>query len=109
MNRKDFIYKASILAAGAAVSPLSVLGKNKDRLVILHTNDWHSHIEPFPSDHYKTPNQGGVAKRATLIESIRKEKLMIIGLDEKLIDDLLEDNYMQGLMKNELYQQCTST
>ncbi len=51
----------------------------------------------------------GAGIGASLIESsIRKEKLMTIGLDEKLIDDLLEDDYMQGLMKNELYQQCTN-
>lgn len=51
----------------------------------------------------------GAGIGASLIESgIRKEKLMTIGLDEKLIDDLLEDDYMQELMKNELYQQCTN-
>lgn len=51
----------------------------------------------------------GAGIGASLMEpSIRKEKLMTIGLDEKLSDDLLEDDYMQGLMKNELYQQCTN-
>ena len=51
----------------------------------------------------------GAGIGASLLEpSIRKEKLMAIGLDEKLSDDLLEDNYMQGLLNNEIYQQCTN-
>lgn len=51
----------------------------------------------------------GAGIGASLMEpSIRKQKLMNIGLDEKLSDDLLEDDYIQGLMKNELYQQCTN-
>ncbi len=51
----------------------------------------------------------GAGIGASSIESsIRKDKLMNIGLNERLSDNLLEDDYMQGLMKNELYQQCTN-
>lgn len=51
----------------------------------------------------------GAGIGANIMESgIRKAKLMAIGLDEKLSDDLLEDDYMQELMKNELYQQCAN-
>ena len=68
MNRKEFIYKAAALSAGVAIAPHVLLGDNyNERLVILHTNDWHSHIEPFPDSDKKYPVLGGAAKRAAMI------------------------------------------
>jgi hypothetical protein len=40
---------------------------------ILYTNDIHSRIEPFPSNDPKYANQGGFARRAAVIEEIKKE------------------------------------
>ncbi len=52
----------------------------------------------------------GAGIGATNMElSVRKDKLITFGLDENLSDDLLENDYMQELMKNELYQQCANT
>lgn len=39
----------------------------------MHTNDMHSHIDTFPRDHSEYANLGGMARRAFLIERIRKE------------------------------------
>jgi 5'-nucleotidase len=50
-------------------------------LTILHTNDVHSHIDPFPTDHPRNPGLGGVARRATLIESIKQENPNVLLLD----------------------------
>jgi 5'-nucleotidase len=50
-------------------------------LTILHTNDVHSYIDPFPANHPKNPNMGGVARRAALIEMIRKENSNVLLLD----------------------------
>ena len=68
MNRRKFIYNSSIAS-------LSVLGLNscnqlfRDvKITILHTNDVHSQIEPFPSNHNLYPNKGGFARRANLID-----------------------------------------
>jgi len=47
----------------------------------MHTNDVHSHIEPFPKDHKKYPGMGGVAKRARLINKIRSEVRHTLLLD----------------------------
>ncbi|MDC0231381.1 bifunctional metallophosphatase/5'-nucleotidase, partial [Aureispira] len=44
------------------------------KLTILHTNDVHSRIEPFPMDGGKNQGRGGIAKRAALINKIRKEE-----------------------------------
>ena len=43
------------------------------KITILHTNDVHSHIDAFPSDHSSWANLGGLARRASLVNQIRKE------------------------------------
>ena len=83
MERRAFIKLAttsSLAVAGGLTLPS--FNTNKPRhITILHTNDTHSHIEPFPASHHRNPNKGGVAKRATLIEQIRKENPNTLLLD----------------------------
>lgn len=43
-------------------------------ITILHTNDVHSRIEPFPESNKRLADQGGFARRATVINKIRSEK-----------------------------------
>lgn len=76
MKRRNFIQKSAAATAFLTLGGLTMQSFSKEstkHITILHTNDVHSHIEPFLSDHYKYPNLGGVARRATLIENIRKE------------------------------------
>ncbi|NDC79186.1 MAG: twin-arginine translocation signal domain-containing protein, partial [Chitinophagia bacterium] len=76
-NRRRFIREAGLAAAGMALSGrLSAQGPGQDparRLTILHTNDVHSRLEPFPSDGGSNAGRGGVAARAALIRKIRDE------------------------------------
>lgn len=76
MKRRKFI-KNSISAAsclGMGGLSLSACQDNSvKKISILHTNDVHSHIETFSSNHSKFPGLGGVARRANLIEQVRKE------------------------------------
>jgi 5'-nucleotidase len=75
MNRRNFITKTTASSALLGLGGLS-LGSCSSRqrhVTILHTNDVHSHIEPFPKSHSDYANLGGVARRATLVERIRKE------------------------------------
>jgi 5'-nucleotidase len=58
----------------------SFRGKQR-HITILHTNDTHSQIEPFKPTHHRNPNQGGVARRATLIEQIRTQNKNTLLLD----------------------------
>lgn len=51
------------------------------RLVILHTNDTHSRIEPLPKSDNANPNTAGVARRATYIDQVRKENKNVLLLD----------------------------
>jgi 5'-nucleotidase len=84
MKRRDFIQKTTVttalIASGLSLSSF----KNEDEIkhiIILHTNDVHSYIDPFPADHPRNPNMGGVARRATIIESVRKENPNVLLLD----------------------------
>ena len=51
------------------------------QLTILHTNDVHSRIDPFPMDGSRNEGLGGVAKRASLIKKIRAEQKNVLLLD----------------------------
>ncbi len=84
MERREFLKNT---AAGSTLVGLGGLGlssfesvKSK-HLTILHTNDVHSHIDPFAADHPRNPNMGGVARRAALIEKIRSENPNVLLLD----------------------------
>ena len=85
LNRKDFIRKAAVgsgllLAGGFPFESLA--GDNKMRkLTILHTNDVHSRLEPFPADAGKYAGQGGIAARLALVEQIRREEDHVLLLD----------------------------
>ena len=84
MKRRDFIQKTAISSAFLGLGGLSLSSfssVNTKHLTILHTNDVHSYIDPFPENHPKNPNMGGVARRAALIEQIRKENSNVLLLD----------------------------
>jgi 5'-nucleotidase len=51
------------------------------RLTILHTNDVHSRLDPFPMDGGPNAGRGGVAARAALIRKIRSETDHVLLLD----------------------------
>lgn len=50
-------------------------------LTILHTNDMHSRIDPFPDGSGKYAGLGGMARRAELIKSIRHQTKQVLLLD----------------------------
>ena len=73
------------------------LRKEEVRLSILHTNDWHSRIDPFPENDPKYPGMGGAAKRAYLIKKIRKETNNVLLLDAgDIIQGTPYFNYYHG-------------
>ena len=79
-SRRDFIKKASLGALGFSLLPNELLA-NADliKLTILHTNDMHSHIQPFTNGRNK--GLGGMAQRATLIKRLRQENEHVLLLD----------------------------
>ena len=89
MNRKEFIKAIGGGSLALTLAPnLVFAGQNKllgentaHKLTILHTNDQHSRIEPFDSSYSRNPNQGGFARRATLIQQIREQENNVLLLD----------------------------
>ena len=84
LNRRAFLKKGVIgsglmLAGGFPYESLA--GERIHKLTILHTNDVHSRMEPFPADGSKYQGQGGVAARAALINKIRQEEEHVLLLD----------------------------
>jgi len=84
MKRRDFLQQTAATTAlvtlgGAGLQSFST-SKTK-QITILHTNDVHSHIDPFGPDDGRNANKGGVARRANLVESIRKENPNTLLLD----------------------------
>ncbi len=86
-NRRKFI-KQSLVAGGGLLAlntlPLSsfaLTDKKPTKITILHTNDVHSHIDPFPTNDPKYPNLGGAARRAALISTIRNTEKNVLLLD----------------------------
>ncbi|MDH3321377.1 MAG: metallophosphoesterase [Flavobacteriaceae bacterium] len=84
MNRRIFLKQSTAAGALMSLGGLALTSCNQPlekHLTILHTNDVHSHIEPFPSSHPNYPNLGGIARRAGLIEKIRLENPNTLLLD----------------------------
>jgi len=83
MKRRSFIQQTGVVAGAALIAPslVSASGGSKTRLVILHTNDTHSNIDPFPANHAKYPNMGGVSARAAKIQQIRAQEDLVLLLD----------------------------
>ncbi len=86
MKRRTFIQHTAFGAAALSTAPLETLTAfwDKDqliRLTILHTNDTHSRIDPFPQDGGKFEGKGGVARRAKLVQQIRESEEHVLLLD----------------------------
>ncbi|MCX8524172.1 metallophosphatase [Chryseobacterium formosus] len=89
MNRKKFLKTITGGTLAMSLAPNLLMAeelnlnsfKPATKLTILHTNDQHSRIEPFDSSYTKNPNQGGFARRATLIQKIRSEESNVLLLD----------------------------
>ena len=84
LSRKQFI-KRGYLATGAILAgPLLNHAAEWDRpqrLTILHTNDTHSRLDPFPMDGSRNQGLGGVAARAAHINRIRQEEEHVLLFD----------------------------
>lgn len=85
MQRRHFIKQTAAASALLSVGSFGLSAfsnpSNRKHITILHTNDTHSRLDPFPEDDARYPNKGGIARRATLIEQIRKENPNTLLLD----------------------------
>ena len=83
-SRREFLQRSA--GAGAAFMVpgwigAAALSGELTRLVILHTDDTHSRIEPFPDDGSRNAGLGGAARRAAMIQKIRDENEHVLLFD----------------------------
>ena len=84
IDRRKFL-KGTVSAGGAlavaSLIPFEAHAAATRRITILHTNDVHSRLDPFPMDGSRNQGLGGVAARAALIQEIRDEGDQVLLLD----------------------------
>jgi 5'-nucleotidase len=100
-NRREILRLLGAGAVGLSATNLygiNPTGRNKQtKLSVLHTNDWHSRIDPFPENDPKFPSMGGAARRASLIKTIRKKEDHVLLLDAgDIIQGTPYFNYYHG-------------
>ncbi len=83
-TRKEFLSQLTGGALAVAAMNWTTLLKadgNLIQITILHTNDVHSHVDPFDDNHPKYAGMGGVARRAAIIKKFRNEERNILLFD----------------------------
>ncbi|WP_101260301.1 bifunctional metallophosphatase/5'-nucleotidase [Labilibaculum filiforme] len=84
-NRRDFLKNIGLagLFLGTGVLPKSATAAKKElqKITILHTNDLHSRIEPFPKEDPNYSGLGGFARIHALVQKIRKEEELVLLFD----------------------------
>lgn len=73
--------KFAVLIVLFLISTASVLSQQKIKLVILHTNDTHSQVEPTEKSSLKTADMGGYARRMGVINEIREQEKNVFLVD----------------------------
>lgn len=76
-----------------------VLGVEAQSLVILHTNDTHSRIEPLPESDRYNPDLGGVVRRAAYVDKTREENKNVLLFDA---GDFLQGTPYFNMFKGEV-------
>ena len=103
MRRRKFIQHSSSLAL---LSPFGDLSWNDTKesesffnLTILHTNDVHSRIDPFPMDGSRMAGLGGAVRRAEMIDEIRAKEDQVLLVDS---GDIFQGTPYSNFFKGEL-------
>ena len=84
MRRRNFIKYAGAGLIVTGTNPawaFRSLKPESKKLTILHTNDFHSRIDPFPPGSGRNSLQGGVARKSTLIQQIREKEETLLLFD----------------------------
>jgi 5'-nucleotidase len=113
LNRRTFLKNSAAAAVLAAIPGSLFAADDTVKITVLHTNDMHSRIEPFPANSGLNSNMGGMERRAALIKQIREKEKNVLLLDA---GDVFQGtpyfNYFGGelefkLMSQMKYDACT--
>jgi 5'-nucleotidase len=83
-SRRSFLQKTALGTASLSLLGPSLIAEaaaGPAKLTILHTNDMHSRIEPFPESAPQWAGLGGMARREALIDSVRRQEPNVLLLD----------------------------
>lgn len=108
MKRRDFLLQSGLGGGwllGQGIPLRAWAPEEKVKLTILHTNDVHSRIDPFPMDGSRLQGMGGAAVRATMINKIRKEEKNVLLLDA---GDIFQGTPYFNLYKGEIEMKTMS-
>ena len=75
-SRRNFLKNLAATATGMAflnIPEKIFASEDLARLSILHTNDIHCHIDPFPKEHKYYKGKGGMARLSGLVKRIKSE------------------------------------
>ena len=75
------------------------IGLQAQNIVILHTNDTHSRIEPVPETDKYNPNLGGVVARAAYVDKVRNQNDNVLLFDA---GDFLQGTPYYNMFKGEV-------
>ena len=84
MHRRKFLQQSATAASLLSLGGWPMLANAAPtikKLTILHTNDVHSRIDPFPMDGGHHEGLGGAVRRAKLIAEIRAQEANVLLLD----------------------------
>lgn len=84
MKRRAFLRQAALAGLGIGMQPQQLWSRDRavaHHLTILHTNDVHSRMDPFPEGSGALAGLGGAARRAALIARLRREHEHVLLLD----------------------------
>ncbi len=101
-NRRTFL-KQTILGGGAlalGLYPHELFASGElVRLTMMHTNDIHCHLDPFPEDHSEYAGKGGLIRIASMVSQYRKENPNFLLLDA---GDMFQGTPYYNYFKGEL-------
>ena len=75
------------------------IGLQAQHLILLHTNDTHSRIEPLPDTDKYNPDLGGVVRRAAYVDKMRSENENVLLFDA---GDFLQGTPYFNMFKGEV-------
>lgn len=83
LNRRRFLKTIGIAGAAslAGLPALALRDAGLSKVVIIHTNDLHSRLDPYPEDDAEYPGMAGFARIAALINQTRQENPHVLVLD----------------------------
>ncbi|QZT37760.1 metallophosphatase [Halosquirtibacter xylanolyticus] len=106
-NRRSFLKKLGAVSVGTGVvgTAFAESGKKTKKLTLLHTNDFHSHVDPFPTDAARHAGEGGLERRATMVNKIRDEEGEVLLVDA---GDIFQGTPYFNYFKGEVELKCMS-